>query len=961
MDIQSHILRFRNNKQNENRSNPLGTIGFLIAIFMSLIAAILVIILVFRYSEITRDLPTPILMESLLDAPGGALLEPTRIFDQNGEAVMWRFENPAVDYRQNIRLTDGSTLFYTDIPEDLVTATLVAVDPDYFLKPNDFLRNMIDTSSDPIIQKLVRELLLWDEIDHPYRQTRINLLADQTIAKYGRLKVLEWYFNSAYYGNEIYGVNQAARFYFGKPAENLDLAESALLAAVVKYPSLNPYDAPAAAKENQEKLINEMLSTDLITYQEANLAEQKELIYADQGLAINPPIPAYVEYILEEASNIIPLERLLRGGFKIISSLDSDLQDELVCASSTMLKRVYGEDPPMDESCQSSRLLPRYSGVILENDQDMEINLVLLDPQGGRVLAMVETLNRSGSGSMFESKLPGSLITPFIYLNSFRQGFDPASLVWDIPFSGEIISDLDFHPGSDGEDNFLGPVSMRTALVNDYLSPAIQLWDSHGTLQVENTMALFGISIPAENCPDCTYFTGSSRVDLVDISQSYGVFANQGVLRGKPDGTSGLGVQPTALNRIEDSFGAIWMDTTQPVEKTVISEQLTYLVNNVLSDENNRSNTVENDQFLIGRSAGIKVGNVADSCSGWVIGYTPQFVTTVWTGILNEETSLSQTDIQQINSGIWRAITQYAARELPAEEWRIPEGIITLDVCYPSGMLPTEYCPKIVREIFIQGNEPQQTDTLYQAFEINRETSLLASVFTPAGQIVEKVYLAIPPDAQDWADKSSLLTPPAVYDLNSIEGTDDLLISIPQNFSFVHGRVGVIGSISEEGFVSARLQYGKGMNPTSWLQIGPVILSPANNERLGNWDTDNLEDGLYALQLVVIRDQQQVEKKSLVLSVDNTPPEIKLRSELDGKRLSYETGKELLFELEFVNENEIQRVDFSINSENQFSRDLPPFVYAWTMSVGEFELRIKAVDHANNQSLISITFEVVED
>ncbi len=164
-----------------------------------------------------------------MDAPGGALLEPTRIFDQNGETIMWRFENPAVDYRQNIRLTDGSTLFYTDIPEHLVTATLVAVDPGYFLKPDDFLRNLIDNSSDPVIQKLVRELLLWDEVDHPYRQTRINLLADQIIAKYGRLKVLEWYFNSAFYGNEIYGVNQAARFYFGKPVENLDLAESTCL------------------------------------------------------------------------------------------------------------------------------------------------------------------------------------------------------------------------------------------------------------------------------------------------------------------------------------------------------------------------------------------------------------------------------------------------------------------------------------------------------------------------------------------------------------------------------------------------------------------------------------------------------------------------------------------------------------------------------------------------------------
>jgi penicillin-binding protein 1A len=369
------------------------------------------------------------MLASLLDAPRGSLLEPTRIYDQKGETVLWRFENPTIDYRQNIRLTDGTTLFYTDIPEVLVTATLAATDPNYFLKPNNFLSNLFNNQSDPIPQKLVRDLLLWDEIDHPYRQIRINLLADQIVAVYGREKVLEWYLNNAYYGNQIYGVKQSAMFYFGKSVEKLDLAESALLAAVAKYPSLNPYDAPTASKENQELILEEMVVEEQISEGDASRAEQKELIYADQGMAINPPMPAYVEYIVEEASGIIPIERLLRGGFKIISSLDSDLQGELECTSSIMLKRVYGEDPQLEENCQASRLLPKYSGPVLKTDEEFEIDLVLLDPLAGQILAMVETSNRIGYGRMFEPKLPGSLITPFIYLNSFRQGFNPASLV----------------------------------------------------------------------------------------------------------------------------------------------------------------------------------------------------------------------------------------------------------------------------------------------------------------------------------------------------------------------------------------------------------------------------------------------------------------------------------------------------------------------------------------------------
>ncbi len=933
----------------------------MITVFLSLAATILVFLLVSRYSAITEDLPSPDMLASLLDAPRGSLLEPTRIYDQKGETVLWRFENPAIDYRRNIRLTDGTTLFYTDIPEVLVAATLAATDPDYFQKPNNFLSNLFDNRPDPIPQKLVRDLLLWDEIDHPYRQIRINLLADQIVAVHGREKVLEWYLNSAYYGNQIYGVNQSAKFYFGKSVENLDLAESALLAAVAKYPSLNPYDAPTAAKENQELILEEMVSEEQVSKQDAGRAERKELIYADQGLAINPPMPAFVEYILDEAGGIIPLERLLRGGFKIISSLDSDLQGELECTSKIMLKRVYGEDPQLDEDCQASRLLPKYSGPVLKKDEEFEIDLVLLDPREGQILAMVETSNRIGYGRMFEPKLPGSLITPFIYINSFRQGFNPASLVWDIPLTEEVFSSEELHPGVEGQIDYLGPVSMRSALVNDYLSPAKQLWDSHGYLQVENTMTLFGFSIPVESCQECTYFPGSARLEMVDIAQGYGVFANQGVLQGKPDGNSSLGVRPAAVVRIEDSFGVIWVDQKPQVEKTVISEQLTYLINHVLSDEDARSNTKENDAFLIGRPAGIKVGNVNNSLSGWVVGYTPQVVTTVWAGSIEEEGILSQSDFQQITSSLWRAITQYTARDRAVEDWQRPDGLTTLDVCYPSGMLPTEFCPKVLREIFLQGNEPQQADTLYQVLEVNRETGLLASVFTPAEQIEKKVYLAIPPEAEDWAEQTGVLTPPVVYDLENLEAREGFLISYPDNFSFVQGDVRISGSIPEDGFNSARLPYGKGMNPTSWLQIGPDILSPAARERLGTWETDNLEDGLYALQLVLVGEQMQIEKVSLVVSVDNTPPEIGLTSDLTGETIPFKNGKELLFEAVFENNNEIQRVVFYINSRQVSSREVPPFVLLWTMTLGDIELRIVAEDQANNQSELIYTFKVIGD
>ncbi len=136
--------------------------------------------------------------------------------DQQGVQELWRFENPAVDYRRYVNITDGNMLFFRDVPEELIQATLTAVDVTFLEKPEGFITSILDNKPDPITQSLVEDFLLWEEVGHPYYEIRVNLLSDQVIANYGRQKVLEWYLNSAYYGREIYGAAQASLYYFGK-------------------------------------------------------------------------------------------------------------------------------------------------------------------------------------------------------------------------------------------------------------------------------------------------------------------------------------------------------------------------------------------------------------------------------------------------------------------------------------------------------------------------------------------------------------------------------------------------------------------------------------------------------------------------------------------------------------------------------------------------------------------------
>ena len=544
MGYQSQILRFRKKRQAEDRSTPLGTIGFLLAAVISILISVGVIFGVSRYAEITRDLPSPSELEILLDPISGSLLEPTRIFDRAGVRVLWRFENPSIEVRRYTAITDGETIFYSEIPQYLILATLAAVDPDFFHRPNSFMAAIIDGGKDPFPETLVKDLLLWQESDQTYYEIRTQLLAGQIIATYGREKVLEWYLNSAYYGNQIYGAAQAAEYYFGKDVGDLNLGESALLAAVASYPALNPQDAPVAARDNQTQVLDQMAAAGFISSSEAERAARARLIYADTELSEDLSRPSFVSYLIDEAGEEIPQERLLRGGFKIISTLDSGLQDALSCTLDIMSERVYGQEPQLGSDCIAARLLPRYSGPFLEINDPLELALAVYDPIHGELLGMVGHTGTEDSPSLEKPRDPGSLITTYLYLNAFTQGFGPASLVWDIPLPEDDFNSVDLHPGTGEEAEFLGPVSMRTALVNDLHSPAEQMLNAQGLPQLRSTLGLFGYSVPAVVNLDSTSSLKGPSLEMIDLLQGFGVFVNHGYLKGRVIDPSGLEVQP---------------------------------------------------------------------------------------------------------------------------------------------------------------------------------------------------------------------------------------------------------------------------------------------------------------------------------------------------------------------------------------------------------------------------------
>jgi len=209
---------------------------------------------------------------------------------------------------------------------------------------------------------------------------------------------------------------------------------------------------------------------------------------------------------------------------------------------------------------------------------------------------------------------------------------------------------------------------------------------------------------------------------------------------------------------------------------------------------------------------------------------------------------------------------QIASQDLPAEGWPVPADVSVINVCDPSGMLPTPDCPNLVSEVFLNGNEPLQSDNMFRKYAVNRETGYLATVFTLPQLIEQRVYFVVPSEARSWAESAGLEIPPATYDvIQSPQVNPDVNITLPKLFTEVSGEVPITGTAAGEDFVSYRVLVGEGLNPQEWIQVAAGT-EPVNNGLLAEWDTSNLS-GLYAVQLQVVRTDQRVDTAVIQVTV----------------------------------------------------------------------------------------------
>ncbi len=936
------------------------------------------------YSMITEGLPTP---EEVANA-SVETFETTKIYDRTGKELLYEVIDPNAGDRNWVSLDK--------IPQNLIDATIAMEDKKFWTNPGfdlygmtrAFINNLQGKpvqGASSITQQVVKRSVfsVEEQIAQSYSRKITELLVAIELTRlYEKETILEWYLNTIFYGNLSYGIDAAARTYFGKSVSELTLAEAATLVPIPQSPALTPFDSPEEALERRGIALDRMVEEGYITEQAADEARYATLQLAKSEERFDIQAPHFSMYVRDQLEELFGPEMVAGGGLRVYTTVDLELNRQTGCVAQAYIRILNGEDPAAvipaatAAGCDAAQYLPDVSARRIGVEHNVKNTAVMvLRPTTGEILAMLgsadywdEEIDGKFNVAVDGLRQPGSSFKPYTYVTLLSQGYNAAQMFLDVRKAFTQGAGQPPYVPENYTRNYHGPVSMRQALARSLNIPAVEAMSLAGIDNVIRTAHSMGITTLDQGLQHygLSLTLGGGEVYLVDMVYAFSVFDNNGVMYGQPvsEARQRPGfrtLDPVAILRVEDRNGEILYQYERPATQRILDSRLAYLITNIISDRRARIpafGTPNALELSNDRPAAAKTGTTNNFSDNWTIGYTPQLVTGVWMGNPQGDDYMVDTPGSSGASYIWHAIMEYAHRDLPIVPFSRPEGLVEVAVCQKSGLLPNGNCP-VTTELMIPGTEPTEEDRIYQVYLVNRETGRLATIHTPPDLVEEKVYQVYPSEAQDWLDslpeERRPPTPPTEYD--TVYGPDlkdnEVAIISPTAYSYVRGPIPLLGNARGGDFHFYRLVYGTGMNPTEWAQIGPDHNNQVDKNVLELFDSTALADGLYTLRLQVVEHNQNVRQHALQLTVDNTPPEVALTYPPNGQEYKYGFDEWVNINAEVRDNYAIARVEFYKNAEETpFEiRKVAPYNINWTLgSVGSYQFYVKVFDAAGNET-----------
>ena len=645
----------------------------------------------------------------------------------------------------------NAVLSFDKIPQCMKDATVAVEDKNFYTNPGvDFggimrafwinLRGGETIAGGSTITQQVARTLLLSQDERTERTLRRKLreavLAWQMTRRFSKEEILALYLNQVNYGGMAYGVEAAARTYFGKPAANLLLPECALLAGLPQAPGLyNPFTNPHLAKERQDVVLGLMQAQGFISEQEQVEAESAPLSYNPAPYPIEAP--HFVWIVRDQLDRLLAEGKLdPRQSLVVRTTLDLDFQHTAEAAVTRQVDAFKQEDPVTAHNVNNAAV-------------------VALDPHTGDILALV------GSADYFDASIfgavdmatsprqPGSSFKPFIYaqaLDLHQPGpWTAATAIMDVTSTFITHDGSPYTPRNyDGLEH--GPVSVRQALASSLNVPAVLALDKVG---IENTTSLaqrLGItSLENPQEYDLSLALGGGTISLLQLTTAYATFADQGVFTGN-----------YAILDVHDADGNLLYTQERTPPRQIFDPRVTWLISDILSDDRARVLGFGlNSTLKIDRTAAVKTGTTTNFHDNWTIGYTPDLLVGVWVGNSNYEAMHNVTGLSGA-APIWHEIMRTILQGHPDQPFVRPDGLVQVEVCDLSGLLPTPACPHTKLEWFIDGTQPTETDTFYKQIWVDTLTGELATDATPAERRQLRTVLDLPAAAQPWAREQGL-------------------------------------------------------------------------------------------------------------------------------------------------------------------------------------------------------------
>ena len=616
------------------------------------------------FTILPRTLPSVTALETFQPLIG------TKIYDDNDELITElhverRIFVPLAHVPQALRdaiiATEDKRFYYHWGIDPIGIARAIA---------QNYRRGRIVEGGSTITQQLTKVLFLTPDKSLE-RKLKEAVLALELERRYTKDRILEMYLNQVYFGHGAYGVEAAARTYFGKSVSELNVREAALIAGLPRAPTTySPFEHGDAAKRRRAVVLRRM-----VEYGAIEEAEGKRLTRADLGLI--PPERRrntgqyFLEYVEQTLEKKYGADMVFKGGLNVYTTLNPTMQLAAEQALRDGLKALEG----------------RTKGT--RPGEHPEGAIVSIEPQTGYVRAMVggyDFFRSEFNRAVQARRQPGSAFKPFIYVAALESGLTPATQVADEPVSYVVGPSGQVWEPENYDRKFRGPVTLQQALEESINVVTVKVQEQVGLHQTIQVARRFGIKSALGLNPSLAL--GTSDLTLIELTSAYGGLANQGQW-----------LPPTTIRYVTDPQGGL-LEEHLPEPHEAASPEMAYVVTHMLRGVVERG--TGQAAKALGRPIAAKTGTTNDYSNAWFIGYTPRLATGVWVGY-DRPRSLGKDETgSRVAVPIWVSFMGKALRNSPREDFPIPDGVVLA----PVDLDPSNECVRVVTMAFLRGTEP---------------------------------------------------------------------------------------------------------------------------------------------------------------------------------------------------------------------------------------------------------------